>query len=66
VGLVYFRPALCIAPWWSDWREEVRRWRLDSSYAIEVWPPGWRMKLEDRDLEFGPIGAGDTRDDTEG
>ncbi len=59
VGLIYFRPALCIAPWWSDWREEVQRWRIDSSYRLEVWPPGWRMKLEPHQNEAAAAASED-------
>ena len=51
MGLIYFRPALCISPGWSDWREEVHRWRIDSSYRIEVWPPGWGMNLDSPETE---------------
>jgi hypothetical protein len=66
VGMIYFRPALCIAPWWSDWQEEVRRWRTDSSYRLEVWPPGWRMSLEPTDTGDGPAGHSDPGTDIEG
>ncbi len=57
MGLIYFQPALCIGPGWAEWREEVHRWRIDSSYPLEVWPPGWRMNLEPREPGNGSVGT---------
>ncbi len=57
MGLLYFRPALSIAPGWPDWKTEVSRWRRDSSYQPEVWPPGWRVNLDLQDTSRPPHGA---------
>ncbi len=36
-------------PFFADgppWRQEVRLWRKDPGYLLNVWPKGWRMRLD--------------------
>ena len=29
-----------------EWRTEVRRWQADPGYQLNLWPPGWHLRIE--------------------
>lgn len=31
---------------WPCWQFEVYKWHCDPGYQLEIWPPGWHMKLD--------------------
>ena len=33
---------------WPDWRWEVARWRANPDRELLIWPPPWKMKLENK------------------
>ena len=49
VGVVHYRGTVIAGSDWPKWREEVAKWELDHSYALQVWPKGWQVELAPRE-----------------
>lgn len=42
--------ALAASPYYPDWREEVKIWRIvGPAYPLKIWPPPWSMYLQKKE-----------------
>ncbi len=53
INLLEYRDAMDFYSYrWPVWREEVSKWRMDSSYPLQIWPQDrnekWHMNLQPR------------------
>ncbi|MBN2145577.1 MAG: hypothetical protein JW774_13260, partial [Candidatus Aureabacteria bacterium] len=42
LGIMNYRGSLIVNANWPLWTDEIRKWRMDSSYCPEIWPYGWK------------------------
>jgi len=55
-GLAEYREALLVSDDWPKWRDEVRLWREQPARVVQVWPPGWGLRMTDLAGNEPPFG----------